>query len=76
MSMFDGLVDAMASVPSTELRFSFAELECLINSINHYQSYLDDREADEQPPVYASDGSPMMDIISSLWVKIFKYQFH
>lgn len=76
MSMFDGLSDALQSMPPPELRFSFSEIECLIQMMTCYQNYIDNREDDEQPFEYASDGRLFSDILSDLWTKIMKYQFH
>ena len=76
MSMFDGLSDALNSVPPNELRFSFSEIECFIRMMSCFQDYLDERKEDEQPFEYASDGRQFSEILSDLWNKIMNYKFH
>ena len=76
MSLFDGFSEALSSVPPHELRFSFAQLECLRDALMHYSNYLEDRDEDLQTVLYASDGNKMLDVCNSLWNKLFDYEFH
>lgn len=76
MSLFDGFSEALSSVPPHELRFTFAQLECIRDALMHYSDYLEERDDDHQPILHASDGNPMLEICDSLWKKFFDYEFH
>lgn len=76
MSVFDGFAEAMASVPPTELRFSFGDLQFLFEVLNHYQLYLDERDEDEQPEEYVDDGRSYSTVLHDMWKMLMQYKFH
>lgn len=74
MSVFDGLADAMAAVPASELKFSFREISVLLDALNHYLSWLR-AEYDHSDHIYCTHDISDDHTCDSLISKFLNYSF-
>ena len=74
MSVFDGLAEAMQSVPSAELKFTFRDISVLLDALNHYLSWLRS-EYDSDDHVYFTHDVVDDQITEGLISKFLNYSF-